>query len=164
VCMQPPLILQTLVLLTLANGTPVIINDILGDRLAIPIDGGARFVDRPPLFSPSKTFRGIFFSILVTSACAPLVGVGWRIATRVASVAMAGDLFSSFLKRRINLPTGARATGLDQVPESLFPLLACRSVLPLTALDIVAALVIFFFGQLLLSLLLYHFHLRDHPY
>jgi CDP-2,3-bis-(O-geranylgeranyl)-sn-glycerol synthase len=77
---------------------------------------------------------------------------------------MAGDLFSSFLKRRMNLPVGSRAIGLDQLPESLFPLLACRSALPLTALDIVAAVVIFFVGELLLSRLLYHLHLRDHPY
>ena len=77
---------------------------------------------------------------------------------------MAGDLFSSFLKRRISLPTGGKATGLDQVPESLFPLLACRSALPLTAVDVVAAVVIFLAGGLLLSRLLYHLHLRDHPY
>ena len=157
-------IAEMLVLLTLANGTPVITKDILGNRFASPIDGGAVFVDGRRLFGSSKTFRGIFLSILVTSACAPLVGLGWKIGTLVASVAMAGDLFSSFLKRRMNLPAGGKATGLDQVPESLFPLLACRSALPLTALDIVAAVVIFFVGELLLSRLLYHFHLRDHPY
>ena len=54
----------------------------------------------------------------------------------------------------MNLPAGGRATGLDQVPESLFPLLACRSALPLTALDIVAGVAIFFVGDLLLSHLL----------
>ena len=82
----------------------------------------------------------------------------------MASVAMAGDLLSSFLKRRINLPAGGKATGLDQVPESLFPLLACRSALRLTVLDIIAGVAIFFVGELLLSRLFYHFHLRDRPY
>jgi len=158
------LVAEMLILLTLANGTPVITKNILGDRFASPIDGGAKFVDGRPLFGSSKTFRGIFLSILVTSACAPLVGPSWRIGALVASVAMAGDLFSSFLKRRISLPTGGKATGLDQVPESLFPLLACRSALPLTAVDVVAAVVIFLAGGLLLSRLLYHLHLRDHPY
>jgi CDP-2,3-bis-(O-geranylgeranyl)-sn-glycerol synthase len=142
----------------------VITKSILGNRFASPIDGGAKFVDGQPLLGSSKTFRGIFLSILVTSACAPLVGPSWRIGAFVAGVAMAGDLFSSFLKRRMNLPAGGKATGLDQVPESLFPLLACRSALPLTALDIVVIVVIFFAGELLLSRLLYHFHLRDHPY
>jgi CDP-diglyceride synthetase len=162
--MQPLLILHMLILLALANGTPVFIADILGDRFASPIDGGAKFIDGRPLFGASKTFRGVFFSILVTSACGPLVGPSWRIGALLAAVAMAGDLFSSFLKRRMNLPAGGRAIGLDQVPESLFPLLACRSALPLTALDIVGTVAIFFVGELLLSRLLYRLHLRDHPY
>jgi CDP-2,3-bis-(O-geranylgeranyl)-sn-glycerol synthase len=152
------------VLLVLANGTPVITKGILGSRLASPIDRGAKFVDGRPLFGSSKTFRGVFLSILVTSACAPLIGLSWRIGALVASVAMGGDLFSSFLKRRMNLSAGSNATGLDQVPESLFPLLACRSVLALTVLDILATVAIFFAGELLISRLLYHFRLRDHPY
>jgi CDP-diglyceride synthetase len=162
--MQLLLILQVLALLTLANGMPVIAKDILGNRFAIPIDGGAKFVDGRPVLGSSKTVRGIFLSILVTSAFAPVVGLDWKIGALVATVAMAGDLLSSFLKRRINLPAHGKATGLDQIPESLFPLLACRSALALTALDIVAGVAIFFVGELLLSRLLYHFHLRDRPY
>jgi hypothetical protein len=162
--MQPLLILQLLALLAAANGTPVIAKDILGDRFAIRIDGGAKFIDGRPALGSSKTVRGIFLSILVTSALGPVVGLNWKIGMLVAIVAMAGDLFSSFLKRRINLPAGGKATGLDQVPESLFPLLACRSTLKLTALDIVAGVAIFFVGELLLSRLLHHFGLRDRPY
>lgn len=162
--MQLFLVVQVLVLLAVANGTPVIAKDILGDHFAIPIDGGSKFVDGRPLLGSSKTVRGIFLSILMTSAFGPLVGLDWRIGAIVGTVAMAGDLFSSFLKRRMNLPVGGKAIGLDQIPESLFPLLACRSALPLTALDIIAATAIFFVGELLLSRLLYHFHLRDRPY
>ena len=77
---------------------------------------------------------------------------------------MAGDLFSSFVKRRLNLRPSSRALGLDQVPESLFPLLACRDVLSLTAADIALAVGIFFVGELILSRLLYKAHLRDEPY
>ncbi len=162
--MQPSLIFQALVLLALANGTPVIAKGILGGRFATPIDTGVKFIDGRPILGSSKTVRGIFLSILVTSAFAPVVGLGWRIGALVATVAMAGDLFSSFLKRRINLPAGGKATGLDQVPESLFPLLACRGELSLTALDILAAVTVFFVGEMILSRLLYHLHLRDRPY
>jgi CDP-archaeol synthase len=158
------LIAEMLILLGLANGIPVIAKDILGDRFANPIDGGARFVDGRPMLGPSKTFRGLILSILVTSACAALFSRGWTIGALVAGVAMAGDLCSSFLKRRMKLPAGGRATGLDQIPESLFPLLVSRSVLPLTYLDIGVAVALFFAGELLLSRLLYRFHLRDHPY
>ena len=162
--MQLLLILQLLVLLAVANGTPMIAKAFLGDRFAIPIDGGSKFFDGRPILGSSKTVRGIFLSILMTSAFSLVVGLDWKIGALVASVAMAGDLFSSFLKRRMNLPAGGKATGLDQVPESLFPLLACRIALPLTALDIVAATAVFFVGELLLSRLLYRFHLRDRPY
>jgi CDP-2,3-bis-(O-geranylgeranyl)-sn-glycerol synthase len=130
--------LKVLFLVTLANGTQVIAKNILGNRFAFPIDGGANFVDGHPMLGLSKTFRGIFISILVTSAFAPTVRMDWKTGALAASTAMTGDLFSSFLKRRLNLPAGGRSTGLDQLLESLFPLLACRSVLMLTALDIVA--------------------------
>src|SRR6478736_778738 len=52
--------------------------------------------------------------------------------------AMAGDLFSSFVKRRLHLASSSMAIGLDHIPESLFPLLASRWLLPLNILDIVA--------------------------
>jgi CDP-diglyceride synthetase len=158
------LTLKILFLLTLANGTPVIAKDILGSRFAIPIDGGVKFVDGRPVLGSSKTVRGIFLSILVTSAFAPILRLDWKIGALVASMAMAGDLFSSFLKRRFDLHAGDRATGLDQIPESLFPLLACRTALPFTALDIVVGVAVFFVGELLLSRVFYYFHLRDRPY
>jgi CDP-archaeol synthase len=156
-------ILKVLLLVTLANGAPVLAKDILGDRFAWPIDGGIGFLGRP-VFGKSKTIRGIVLSVVVTSAFAPLIGLNWQIGLRVGSMAMAGDLFSSFLKRRMNLPAGSRATGLDQVPESLFPLLACRNALSLTAVDIVAGVMLFFIGEVLLSLLVYRLGLRERPY
>jgi len=58
----------------------------------------------------------------------------------------------------MNLPAGGKATGLDQVPASLFPLLACRGTVPLTVLDVVVTVLIFLAGELKLSRLLYHFH------
>jgi len=77
---------------------------------------------------------------------------------------MAGDLFSSFLKRRMALPSGGKATILDQVPESLFPLLACRNALSLTAVDTVITVVLFFVIGIAASRVLYKLHLRERPY
>jgi CDP-archaeol synthase len=161
---QSLVIVQFLVLLTVANGTPVIAKKCLRKRFSYPMDGGARFVDGQPLFGPSKTIRGILLSVSFTSACSALLGLGWRIGVLVGSAAMAGDLFSSFLKRRIKLTAGGRATGLDQVPESLFPFLVCRNALSLTAVDITVGVTTFFIGEVLLSRLLYKFHIRDRPY
>lgn len=162
--MRTLIILKLLALLTLANGTPVIAKDILRNRFAHPLDGGLCFLDGRRLFGSSKTIRGIVLSVVVTSACAPLAGLAWKIGALVAGAAMAGDLFSSFLKRRIGLLSADRATGLDQVPESLFPLLACRSRFSLTALDIAVTVFVFFIGELLVSRVLHKLHLRDRPY
>ena len=157
-------ILQSVALLTIANGTPLIAKKIFGRHFARPLDAGVTFFDQRPLFGSSKTLRGILLSILATTASAPLVGVNPGVGTVAASAAMAGDLFSSFVKRRLNLPPSSQALGLDQVPESLFPLLACRDSLSLTANDIVLGVAIFFVGELVVSRLLYKAHLRDEPY
>ena len=162
--MQPLAILQSVLLLTLANGTPVIAKRIFGGRFAYPLDGGLTFLDRRPLFGSSKTIRGVLVSILITTASAPLVGLRPMTGALLAAIAMAGDLFSSFVKRRLNLRPSSRVLGLDQVPELLFPLLACRDVLSLTAADIVLAVGIFAVGELILSRLLYKIRLRDEPF
>ena len=162
--MQLSHILQILVLLTFANGTPIVAKKIFGSRFALPLDAGIIFFDGRPVFGASKTMRGIVVSILITSAIAPFIGLDLTIGAIVASSAMAGDLFSSFVKRRLNLPPSSQALGLDQVPESLFPMLACRDALSLTIADIALGVGIFFIGELILSRLLFRAHLRDEPY
>ena len=155
---------QLLILLALANGSPVIAKRILGEAYASPVDGNIRFLDGRPLLGPSKTIRGIVVSLLVTAVGAPLIGIRFEIGLLVAVAAMAGDLLSSFLKRRFGLPSSSRATGLDQIPEALFPLLVCRSALSLTAIDIFLGCAVFFAGEVLLSRLFFRLRLRDRPY
>ena len=99
-----------------------------------------------------------------SAAGALLLGLQFEIGLLAGASAMAGDLFSSFVKRRLGLPPSSKATCLDQIPESLFPLLACRAALVLSALDILLACAIFFVGELLLSRLLFRIHMRDEPY
>jgi hypothetical protein len=101
---------------------------------------------------------------MVTTAGAPLIGVEWQIGVVVGSLAMAGDLVSSFVKRRMALPPSSRASDLDQVPEALIPLLGCRNPLSLTIVDIGTGVALFFIGEVLLSRVLYAFRLRDQPY
>jgi len=157
-------ILQLLVLMTLANGTPIVAKKIFDSHFSFPLDAGTIFFDGRPLFGPSKTIRGILISVLITTASAPLIGLDLTIGAIVAGAAMAGDLFSSFVKRRLNFPPSSRALGLDQVPESLFPMLACRDALSLTITDIALGVGVFFIGELVLSRLLYKVHVRDEPY
>ena len=158
------LLLQFLALLTLANGTPVIAKNFLGKFLNQPLDGGIIFFDGRPLFGPSKTVRGIILSVVVTTVFAPLLALDWRTGLLGAAMAMVGDLLSSFLKRRAQFQPSSRATGLDQIPESLLPALACRSMLGFTEIDIVAVVIIFSVGEMMLSRLLFKWHVRDRPF
>jgi CDP-diglyceride synthetase len=158
------LIAKLLVLLTVANGTPVIAAKILGNNSALPLDGNLTLSDGRPLFGSSKTLRGVLLSILLTTACAPLIGLDWKVGSVVALTAMIGDLFSSFVKRRLGMDNSSQFTGLDQIPESLLPLLVCMFLLPLTALDVVIATVIFFVGALIVSRILFKLNIRERPY
>ncbi|SDJ61448.1 MULTISPECIES: CDP-archaeol synthase [Bradyrhizobium] len=162
--MQLVHILQLLVLMTLANGTPIVAKKIFGSRFSFPLDAGTIFFDGRPLFGPSKTIRGILISFLVTTASAPLIGLDLTIGAIVAVAAMAGDLFSSFVKRRLNSPPSSQVLGLDQIPESVFPMLACRGALSLTIADVALGVGIFFIGAVILSRFLFRVHLRDEPY
>jgi hypothetical protein len=93
-----------------------------------------------------------------------LLGLGWKVGALVSTAAMAGDLLSSFIKRRLGLASSSQAVGLDQVPESVLPLLACRLLLPLSWLDIFVTAALFFVGEIVLSRLLFRLHVRDRPY
>jgi|SRR5271166_2981969 len=162
--MQVFSILQALCLLTLANGTPVIVKKLLGRCLAFPLDAGVNFPDDRPLFGSSKTIRGVVSSMALTAGLAPLFGAGVWVGSLVAGFAMIGDLFSSFVKRRLGFPPSTQAIGLDQIPESLLPLLVCQKELSLTLTDVGIAVGLFFVGELMVSRLLYSLRIRDQPY
>ena len=156
--------LKLLALLAVANGTPVIAHSILRHRLSFPVDAGFRLQDGQPFFGPSKTFRGILLSLPITMMAAWAIGLEWQTGLLIAAMAMIGDLFSSFMKRRLKLPASSMAVGIDQLPESLFPLLACMGIFTLSVVDVVAITACFFVGELLISRLLYKIHLREQPY
>ena len=162
--MRPVLVLELLILLTVANGTPVVAKRLFGRAFAQPLDGGALFADGRPWFGPSKTIRGVVLATLATAAAAGVLGLGWKARALLGVVAMAGDLLASFIKRRLGLAPSSQAIGLDQIPESLLPLLAGRLFMPVTGLDIAVTTLLFFVGELILSRLFFRLRLRDRPY
>jgi len=162
--MQYLVIAKLMILLTLANGSPVVAKRILRNNLSRPLDGNTKFFDGQPVFGSSKTVRGVVVSIVVTTACAPFLGLELKAGLLVGTAAMLGDLCSSFLKRRLGLAPSSRAIGLDQIPESFLPLLACWRALSLTVVDILVGTAIFFVGELLLSRVLFRLRIRDRPY
>jgi CDP-diglyceride synthetase len=152
------------VLLTVANGAPVIARNLLGDHASQPIDFGILWYDRKPLLGRSKTFRGLVCSLLATAIAAVILGWDWKIGLLAAAFAMAGDLLSSFLKRRFGLPSSARATGLDQIPESTVPTVLLASKLGLSWPDVVVTTCVFLVGAIILSKVLYRLRIRRRPY
>jgi CDP-2,3-bis-(O-geranylgeranyl)-sn-glycerol synthase len=162
--MQFILVLQLVLLVAVANGTPILAKRLLGGRLDRPVDGGMTLSDGRPLFGAAKTIRGIALSLIVTPLAAALIGLPWRLGAVVAAGAMAGDLLSSFVKRRMGLAPSSKATGLDQIPEALLPLAASRLVVAVTLLDVVAGTALFLAASFVLSRILFALNLRDQPY
>lgn len=130
----------------------------------MPLDSGLTFFDGRRLFGSAKTVRGVVASILCASLTAGLLGVGWWLGAIVAALALVGDLFASFTKRRLGLEVHARAFGLDQIPESLLPLLVLKAQLDLGAVDIVVLTTAFLLLETVLSVVLYRLKIRDRPY
>jgi len=162
--MNTPLVVRTLVLLAVANGTPVIVNRVFGVRANRAIDSGMRLADGRLLFGPSKTIRGIVSSVMATALAAVAVGLTLYIGVVIALGAMVGDLASSFIKRRLGLEPSSKATGLDQIPEALLPCLLLSTIVPLTAGEIAVIVLIFFGGEIIFSELLFRAGVRDRPY
>ena len=158
------LVLKILFLLLLANGAPVLAKKLAGPRLAFPVDGGKVIFDGRPLFGSSKTIRGIIVSVMFTAIGAALIGFTWQVGALFGAAAMGGDLVSSFIKRRLGMPPSSMAIGLDQIPESLLPMLLCWQALGLKLPTALAVLVVFLIGELALSKLLFRLHVRDRPY
>jgi CDP-diglyceride synthetase len=157
-------ILQSLVLVGAANGAPVLVARLLGTRFARPIDAGIVLWDGHPLLGRSKTWRGLAAAIVLSVCAAVLIGLPWQAGTVTAACAMAGDCVSSFVKRRFGLESSSMMLGLDQVPESLFPAVACSAYLPLGPLDIAWIVLVFSVGELAMSRLFFAVGLRDRPY
>ncbi len=156
--------LHLLLLILVANGAPVLATRLFGAYGARALDGGRRLPDGRPLFGSSKTWRGLLAALACTVVVAWMLGFAPRLGFAVGAGAMLGDLGSSFVKRRLGLASSSRALGLDQIPESLLPLLAVREALGLDATAIAALVAAFVALELLLSRLLYRLHIRKQPY
>ncbi|MDX1697380.1 MAG: CDP-archaeol synthase [Thiohalobacterales bacterium] len=126
--MRIDLALDLFLLLIVANGTPAVLGILLRRRLAWPLDGGLKLPDGQRLLGPSKTVRGVLGSIALTALVAPAFGLDRASGALFALLAMAGDLVSSFTKRRLGYPSGSEHPLLDQLPETCLPLLLLQPV------------------------------------
>src|SRR5579872_1335450 len=135
--------LRALFLTIVANTAPVLLSRVLSGRSGHPIDGGLKLWDGRPLFGSHKTWRGLSAGILFSGAAGISVSVGFPAGAAFGAFALAGDLFSSFIKRRLGRPSGAWIPFIDQVPEALFPMLVLQHSLGLERGSILGTVAVF---------------------
>lgn len=155
---------QVLLLLAVANVAPIVAKHLLGGRWNLPLDGGIRFVDGRPLLGASKTVRGLAAAVVATALAAALLGRPIIVGAALGALSMLGDALSSFVKRRLDVPPSGQATGIDQIPEALLPVLLLRGALGLSWLQVVAITLVFFALEIPLARLFYRLGWRDKPY
>lgn len=151
-------------LLGVANTAPLVAKRLFGPRWLAPLDGGLIFFDGRPLLGSSKTIRGLVAAVAATALGASLLGVPATVGALLGGGAMLGDAIASFIKRRLGVAPSGRATGLDQIPEALLPLLMLKTVLGLTFVQIVAITLAFFVLEIPLAWIAHRLGLRDQPY
>ena len=156
--------LKLLFIIIIANGAPIVARLVFGKRYDHPVDFGLRFTDRRRLLGDSKNWGGIVSGIMIATIGAILLGFSWNIGLIMGIWTMMGDLFSSFIKRRLGLKPSSMALGLDQIPESLFPLLAVSSILDLEWWRVLYLVLLFIAIELGLSRILFKLKIRKQPY
>jgi CDP-2,3-bis-(O-geranylgeranyl)-sn-glycerol synthase len=157
-------LIQATVLLIIANGAPILANKALGTHWAWPVDNHLKLPDGQRLFGNTKTWRGGFSAIIFTTLAALLTGIEPLTGVLFGMLAMSGDLFASFIKRRMNRAESSQARGLDTIPESLLPTLVLKVPLGLGLIDIILIVAFFFLIEELISPILYRLHIRKRPY
>lgn len=156
--------LRLLLLLGVANSTPIVVKRLLGTRWSVPLDAGWHFIDGQALLGSSKTVRGVMSAIICTTAAALLLGFSLSLGAKIGAFAMLGDILASFVKRRLSIAPSARASGLDQIPEALLPLLMVQGIFNHLLLQMAGITAVFFAPEMPLSRLLFRLGVRDRPY
>jgi len=130
-----------------ANAAPVIFG---GGR---PIDAGRTFIDGRPILGSLKTVRGFFAGLIVGTLVgfvlqivSPLQSVLFRYDVSLGFVlslgALVGDLFDSFIKRRLGFPPGSLFPIADQLDFIVGALLFSLMFPPLPPLRIILIVLI----------------------
>jgi len=115
------LFIKLLILLWLVNFAPPLLMVILESKCNATLDGGYLLPDGRPLFGRHKTIRGILAGMIAGGSVGLLLGFPLWLSLGAGLMSMLGDLFSSFMKRRLNFTSGEAVPGLDQIPEGMLP-------------------------------------------
>src|SRR5690242_4735843 len=106
------LFVKILVLLWLVNFTPPLLACFMREKWSTPVDLGLSFRDGEPLFGSHKTIRGVAAGSVMGGAAGFVLGFPVWLGLLSGILSMGGDLFSSFVKRRLHYCEGNVVPGL----------------------------------------------------
>jgi CDP-2,3-bis-(O-geranylgeranyl)-sn-glycerol synthase len=158
------LALALFLLLIIANGAPVVAHRFLQKRWSAPVDGGRNWRDGRRVFGADKTWRGLVLGTVGCGLGGLFLGVGPVFGLLFGASALLGDLISSFIKRRAGLAPGAKASGLDQLPEAVLPLLLAMVWLDIGWYVVVAVALLFALLNVVISPALHRLGIRRRPH
>lgn len=89
-------------------------------KFGTPIDMGKNFFDGRRILGDGKTLEGLLvavtFGTTIGVVISKFLGAEWVLVSSLESLfAMLGDMAGAFIKRRLNIPRGGKAWGLDQL-------------------------------------------------
>jgi len=119
----------------LANAAPVIFGG------GAPLDGGRLFLDHKPIFGAHKTVRGALSGLVVGFVTGLVQGDVLR-GVLLSCGALGGDLFTSFLKRRLSLKPGAPFPIFDQLSFVLGAIVLVSLVSPPPSWEMIITIVV----------------------
>lgn len=157
-------ILDLVFLIIVANASPILAAYLLRGRFDYPFDAGLVLFDGQRILGKSKTIRGIVAAIGLTTAAAVVIGHPAIWGALIGACAMLGDIASSFLKRRMQLPSSSQAPVLDQLPEALLPTMILAPNFELATGGIATVVVAFILTAMVLSPILYSAGIRKQRY
>lgn len=155
--------IDILILILIANSSPVLMSFLFSHRMSLPIDLGLRLKDQQYLFGKTKTWRGLVASLVATALASFFIIGGFQAGLMVVTLAMSGDLLSSFIKRRLKKESSSKVLFLDQIPESLFPALGMTLIIKLDLTQVIEIVTAFTIIELILSQALYYRGSRKQP-
>jgi hypothetical protein len=141
--MNWPAVINSLLLLIVANLMPWALGRTCGSWWAAPLDCGMTLRDGYRLLGSHKTWRGLGAAILGGAATAGMLGLHWWLGAGFGCLSMLGDALSSAWKRRRGRKPGEDDPGLDQLPEALVPLVSLQGPLHLGWKEIALVTVVF---------------------
>ena len=153
-----------------ANAAPVFVKMITKPH---PLDGGRLFFDKKPILGKGKTIEGFLFAVIIgviigsiqlnLNHLVPFAEIKMTItlAFLLAFGAMFGDLFASFLKRRLGFKRGDSVFLLDQLDFVIMALLFASIIVSPPLYVWVILMIITPLANLLSNVLAYTLKLKD---